>query len=165
MKKIVIGLIAINILNIDVQAQEYKYQPQMSSGLNSNTTSSLTSNINQSVPEFLSPEQAFLFSAKVIKKDLIEIKWGTEEGYHLYHDSLKFQIVSDKVSIGQYTIPAGKVTYLPALGKKVEEHTGVFKITMPIKGNGQFILKAFAQGCADKGLCYPPFVREIKLKN
>lgn len=127
-------------------------------------------NINQSSfsskqPEFLSEEQAFLFSARIIKKNVIEVKWGADEGYHLYHDKFSFEIDNPNIKLKPYTIPVGKKTYIAVLGKTIEEHTGVFTMSLNIEGSGTFTLKAHGQGCADKGLCYPPFVREVKLKN
>lgn len=123
------------------------------------------SSFNSKQPEFLSEEQAFLFSARIIKKNVIEVKWGADEGYHLYHDKFSFEINNPNIKLKPYIIPPGKQTYIAVLGKTIEEHTGVFTMYLNIEGSGAFTLKAHGQGCADKGLCYPPFIREIPLKN
>lgn len=133
--------------------------------LNSDLNNKNQSSFNSKQPEFLSEEQAFLFSARMVKKNVIEVKWGADEGYHLYHDKFSFEIDNPNIKLKPYIIPAGKKTYIAILGKTIEEHTGVFTMYLNIEGNGVFTLKAHGQGCADKGLCYPPFVRQVKLKN
>lgn len=120
---------------------------------------------NETNNNILPEEKAFIFQAQMIKPDLMEVQWGADEGYHLYHDKFKFEIVSKDVKLGTYKIPPGKKIYIPILNETLEEHTGVFKIDIPVQGHGNFTLKAYGQGCAGNTVCYPPFVREVKLKN
>ena len=125
--------------------------------------SGLTSNLSDQA-QLKSADDAFLFQARIIKPNLIEVTWGADEGYHLYHDKFSFQTNNPAIRLGSYTLPAGKKTYLPGLEQTVEEHTGIFQIFIPFTGQGNFTLEAHAQGCADVGVCYPPFVREKNLK-
>lgn len=114
--------------------------------------------------EFLSQEKAFLYQARMVSPNLIEVTLGADEGYHLYHESIRFEIKESNVKLGDYSIPSGVTKYIPVLGKEMEEHSGIFTFQIPVSGKGDFTLLGFGQGCAAKGLCYPPFIREMKLK-
>lgn len=132
----------------------------------SNTENKFSSMTNiQKEPEFLSEEQAFLFSPMVDKENKqVKITFGADEGYHLYHDSLKFEIKSNNIKAGSFVIPSGEKKFIKVLGKEVEEHSGIYSFNIPLQGSGDFKLIISAQGCAAAGLCYPPFQREFNLK-
>jgi thiol:disulfide interchange protein DsbD len=54
-------------------------------------------------------------------------------------------------------MPAGKRKFDENLQKEVETHRDLLRITVPVQQAGQqFRLAVDYQGCADKGLCYPP---------
>lgn len=114
-------------------------------------------------PEFLTEEQAFLFTP-LVENNQLKITFGADEGYHLYHDSLKFEIVSKTVKVGNFVIPHGERKFIKVLGKEVEEHSGIYSFNIPLEGQGDFKLIISAQGCAAAGLCYPPFQRQFDLK-
>ena len=111
--------------------------------------------------EFLPPEQAFKLSAKQIAKNKIEITYKIADGYYLYRE--RFAFSAEKTKLGEPQIPKGKVKFDPNFEKEVEIYRQEVRIIIPVVSNEGFSLKAISQGCADKGLCYPPMETLVKL--
>ena len=111
--------------------------------------------------EFLPPEQAFKLSAKQIANNKIEITYKIADGYYLYRE--RFAFSAEKAKIGEPQIPKGKVKFDPNFEKEVEIYRQEVRIIIPVVANEEFSLKAISQGCADKGLCYPPMETFVKL--
>lgn len=113
-------------------------------------------------PEFLEPEQAFQMTAKAVDAHTVEVRFQTAEGYYLYRD--KFKLSADNGAVlgeAQYPTPERKLD--PQFGE-----TNVYRqeLVLPVKvasSNGAFTLSVKTQGCADAGLCYPPFTRTASL--
>lgn len=122
----------------------------------------LTSNI-ATAQEFLSPEQAFQFFARMENPTTIEVRWAIEEGYSLYKNSLDFSTDSKNVKLGKPVIPKGVVRHDKSQDKMSEQFNGQLVIKIPVTGTGKFTLTAKGQGCADAGLCYMPFERTEQL--
>ncbi|MEW6997907.1 protein-disulfide reductase DsbD [Colwelliaceae bacterium BS250] len=110
--------------------------------------------------EFLPVEQAFQFDFNQ-QDNQLEIYFAISDGYYLYKDKFKF-----KATAAEFTPPS-----LP-LGKDHEdEYFGIqqvyykqVKFTVPltsVNANGELTLTF--QGCAEKGLCYPPTKHLIPL--
>ncbi len=121
--------------------------------------------LSQAVEEgdLLAPEQAFVLTAKAIDAKTIELRYQIAKGYYLYHDKFKFQVDPTTVGLGAAKIPAGKVKQDEFFGK-VETHRGQLIIKLPIaRASAEMTLKAVSQGCADIGVCYPPYTHTIKL--
>lgn len=115
-------------------------------------------------PELLEPEQAFRFSARMVAPDRAEVQYQIADGYYLYHHKFKFS--SPDAKLGNPVIPPGKVKQDEFFGQ-VETHRGSLTISLPVTlpaGASQFTLKASSQGCADRGVCYPPTDNQIVLK-
>ncbi len=105
--------------------------------------------------EFLDPELAFRFSARPLDERAIEVRFDVAPGYYLYREQFKFE--ATPASLGQPVIPSGKVKYDQTFRKDVETHRGTLLIRLPVEeATGPFRLTVTSQGCADKGLCYPP---------
>ncbi len=104
--------------------------------------------------EFLAPEQAFKFSANLIAPDKIEVHYKIADGYYLYRE--RFAFSAEKTKLGDPNIPKGKIKFDPNFEKEVEIYRNNISIIIPVEAKTAFTLKAISQGCADKGLCYPP---------
>jgi thiol:disulfide interchange protein DsbD len=104
--------------------------------------------------EFLAPEQAFKFSANLIAPDKIEVHYKIADGYYLYRERFAFN--AEKAKLGDPNIPKGKIKFDPNFEKEVEIYRNNISIIIPVEAKTAFTLKAISQGCADKGLCYPP---------
>jgi thiol:disulfide interchange protein DsbD len=107
--------------------------------------------------EFLPPEEAFRFGARMVDGKTIEAKWSIANAYYMYHERYAFKVTQGEATLGAPDIPAGKIKFDPTLNKNVETHRGEVLIRIPVSGaTGNFSLTATGQGCADQGLCYPP---------
>lgn len=119
--------------------------------------------VAQAAVDFLPPEQAFAFSARMADASTIEVRYQVADGYYLYRD--KFAFAADGASLGTADLPRGKVKFDPNFEKDVETMRGDVLIRIPVQAGAAFTLKATSQGCSDKGLCYPPMVSEARLAN
>lgn len=115
---------------------------------------------------FLSPDQAFRFSATLASPNHLQLRWDVAPGYHLYRDRIKIVLLPDNILPGKYTLPPGVMLNDPAFGKmRVLE--GENTVTMPfsVKGTAPNTLevKATYQGCANAGVCYPEQSKTVRV--
>jgi len=110
--------------------------------------------------DFLDPERAFVLSVRVLDAKRLELSYKAAPGYYLYRERFKF--ASPDAKLGEPQIPPGKKHYDTALEQNVETyHDGVVVVLPVVSAGKSFTLNATHQGCADKGLCYPPQPRTI----
>ena len=105
--------------------------------------------------DFLDPEVAFKGSVRTLDDKTVEVSFEVAPGYYLYREQFKF--AANGATLGAPAIPAGKVKFDETFQKNVETHRDTVRIPVPVQqANGPFRLAVNYQGCADKGLCYPP---------
>jgi thiol:disulfide interchange protein DsbD len=104
--------------------------------------------------DFLDPKVAFKFSAHMDGPSTAVVTYEIAEGYYMYRERFAFKASGAKLGAPQ--IPPGKVHFDENFGKDVETYHNGVTIRIPVDGNGPFTLVVTGQGCADKGLCYPP---------
>ena len=104
--------------------------------------------------DFLPPEQAFKFSAHMADAHTIVVNYAIADGYYMYRERFRFSASGAK--LGEPVIPPGKIKYDDTFQKNVETYHRGVEIRIPVDAKGPFTLNATGQGCADKGLCYPP---------
>src|SRR5471030_2991133 len=104
--------------------------------------------------EFIDPELAFKFSARMQDPSTVAVTYQIADGYYMYREHFKFQAVGGKLGAPVY--PAGKVKFDETFQKTVETYRHSVTITIPVEAAGAFALKVTGQGCSDKGLCYAP---------
>lgn len=114
--------------------------------------------------DLLDPEVAFRASARLVKPDLIEVRYRTAPGYYLYRDRLAFALEPAAAVLGKPGLPAGKTKHDAFFGRQVI-YRNVTLVTLPVSGAGgaALTLTADLQGCADLGVCYPPVRRKFVL--
>jgi len=114
--------------------------------------------------DLLDPEIAFRASARLIKPNLIEVRYQTAPGYYLYRDRLTYTLVPAEAVLGKPRLPAGKTKHDAFFGNQVI-YRNLTVVTLPVTGAGDLplTLTADLQGCADIGVCYPPVRREFAL--
>ena len=114
--------------------------------------------------DFLDPEEAFRFSATVAEDGrTVAARFSIADGYYLYHERFAF-IASDGVQLGTPQYPPGKVKFDETFNKEVLTYRGDVVVKLPVEsGSGAFTLTTRLQGCADRGLCYPPEQRTVQL--
>ncbi|MGK5025025.1 protein-disulfide reductase DsbD [Janthinobacterium sp. RB2R34] len=111
--------------------------------------------------EFLDPELAFKFSARMQDPSTIAVTYVIADGYYMYHERFKFEATG--ATLGEPVFPKGKVKFDETFQKNVETFRHTLTITIPVQANGAFTLKSTGQGCSDKGLCYAPQDATAKL--
>ena len=114
--------------------------------------------------DFLDPEDAFRFSVTVAEDGrTVAARFSIADGYYLYHERFAF-VASDGVRLGTPQYPPGKVKFDETFNKEVLTYRGDVVVRLPVEsGSGAFTLTASLQGCADRGLCYPPEQRTAQL--
>ena len=107
--------------------------------------------------DYLDPAQAFRGQARVVDGHLIELRIDVAPDYHLYRERMSVELDGTGAQVGPVAIPSGKVQYDETFQKNVEVLRGVVAMRVPVeKANADFRVRVNYQGCADKGLCYPP---------
>jgi thioredoxin:protein disulfide reductase len=119
--------------------------------------------------DFLDPEEAFKFSARVVDAQTIEASWKIADGYYLYKDKFKFSLVNAKngIQLGNPKYPSGKIKDDPTFGSvEIYQKWAIIKLPVTRKPGGALPaeLKATFQGCAVGGVCYMPTTATAKLK-
>jgi len=112
--------------------------------------------------DFLEPEAAFRFSARMADGGTAEVSFDIADGYYMYRDRFKFS--ADGATLGAPELPQGKVKFDQTFGKEVETYRHRVTVRVPIQGEGPFVLRVTSQGCADAGLCYSPMDSGITLQ-
>jgi thiol:disulfide interchange protein DsbD len=108
----------------------------------------------QAADDYLPPDQAFKFSARMQDGSHVAVTYEIAEGYYMYRERFKFG--ADGATVGQPVFPAGKVKFDDTFQKNVETYRSSVTIIVPVNAPGLFTFTAQSQGCADAGLCYAP---------
>jgi thiol:disulfide interchange protein DsbD len=111
--------------------------------------------------DFLDPAEAFKFSAQMQDAKTIAVTYEIADGYYMYRE--RFRFAAEGAKLGEPRIPPGKVKFDDTFQKNVETYHHGVTILIPVEGHGMFTLTATGQGCADKGLCYPPQDATVRL--
>ena len=117
--------------------------------------------------ELLQPDQAFKFFASVKDERTLHVNWEIAEGYYLYREKVQLELVNaEGVTLGAYDIPRGAPKQDEAFGQ-VETFHDELAFDLPLMRSNQLAqtvsLQAKYQGCADRGVCYPPMSKNIDL--
>ena len=113
---------------------------------------------------YLKPEQAFEYTTERVD-DRIVVAWNIAPGYYLYRDRLQFRSLSERLSFDEPIWPAGELHEDEFFGEQLI-YRGKVIITLPITSRGDRVdrsttetaipIEIKAQGCSDRGLCFPP---------
>lgn len=113
--------------------------------------------------EFLDPDVAFNLSARTLDERTVELIFTIAPGYYLYREQFKF--AASGATLGTPVLPAGKSKFDETFRKTVETYRDVLRISVPVSQAANRIqLLVTNQGCADKGLCYPPQERGVEVQ-
>jgi thioredoxin:protein disulfide reductase len=113
--------------------------------------------------DFLDPEVAFKLSARAADERSVEVLLTIAPGYYLYREQFKFE--ARGATLGEPVVPAGHTKFDETFQKNVETYRDSVRIRVPVQqAAGAFQLLVTNQGCADKGLCYPPQQRGIEAR-
>ncbi|MDZ3993932.1 protein-disulfide reductase DsbD [Pseudomonas sp. Teo4] len=114
--------------------------------------------------DFLPVHEAFKLSLIQGDAQTIKLRFIATDGYYLYRHRFQFRSEPADVALGTPQIPKGEPKHDEFFGD-VEVYHGVLDIEIPRSASDQraFTLLVSYQGCADKGLCYPPETERLSI--
>ena len=137
--------------------------PAMAAGLLDNRPSSTLGAINNS-NDFLPVRDAFRLNLIDTTPETIKLRFVPTEGYYLYRHKFAFKTEPADIALGTPQLPPGEQKHDEYFGD-VEVYHGILDVDIPRPANDQrpFTLVVTYQGCADKGLCYPPETERLNI--
>ncbi|MEK7666605.1 MAG: protein-disulfide reductase DsbD [Pseudomonadota bacterium] len=118
--------------------------------------------------EFLPPDQAFRLVADVTDANTVTARVRIASGYYLYRDKSSAKLVrGDGLKLGKLDITRGQVKDDPYLGKTEVIHDELsIRISLERRNTSatDVELEIGYQGCAEKGICYPPATKKVSLR-
>ncbi len=117
-------------------------------------------------------EEAYQFSASVESPSLLRLYWKIADNTFLYQQELKLSIEgAEGVTVGSYQLPEPEIkadTIRPdgTVGDMAIYHDDIELMVELVRTNTaatDITLVARYQGCADRGICYPPVTQRIPL--
>lgn len=122
---------------------------------------------SNSINDLLPAEQAFQFFATVKDANTLHVNWRIAEGYYLYREKIQLYLRDvQAVKLGHFDIPHGKPRHDEAFGD-VEIFYQDLAFDIPLLRESPAAqtlnLQAGFQGCAERGVCYPPMLQTIPL--
>jgi len=121
----------------------------------------------QEEPEFLSPEEAFKASVKLLEDRRVQIEFIIAPGHYLYRDKIRLVAKSPAgVTVEALPLPEAEIKDDPNFGKTAIYHQ-TLNLSTPLAGlpaaGGPVELVLGYQGCSEQGICYPPTEKPIQL--
>ena len=123
--------------------------------------------------DILPAEEAFLFGAEVAAPDALALTWQIAPATYLYQEKIELALEdADGVRLGSYELPPAEVkadTVRPdgTFGDVAIYH-GEIGFTLPLlRADAEptaVTLIAKFQGCAERGICYPPVTERVTLE-
>ncbi|AUG38936.1 protein-disulfide reductase DsbD [Pseudomonas chlororaphis] len=137
--------------------------PATAAGLLDSRPSSTLGSINNSA-DFLPVREAFQLSLLQSTPQSIKLRFVATEGYYLYRHRFQFRAEPADIALGAAQLPKGEQKHDEFFGD-VEVYHGIVDVELPRTGTDQraFTLAVTYQGCADKGLCYPPETERLQI--
>ena len=115
-------------------------------------------------PDFLPVSEAFRVSLAGESPQALTLRFTAAPGYYLYRHAFRFSIEPSALAAGEARIPDGLAKQDEYFGA-VEVYYGITEVQLPVANpQGQpLTVEVRYQGCADKGLCYPPETLRLNL--
>ncbi|MGB9429658.1 MAG: protein-disulfide reductase DsbD [Gammaproteobacteria bacterium] len=112
---------------------------------------------------FPPPDQVFHFTAYAKDASTMAVSWQIADGYYLYRQKFHFASNDPNLALGAPDFPQGQIESDQYFGTS-EIYRHQVDAVIPVTGNTRnFMLTATYQGCADKGLCYPPITKTVNI--
>ena len=112
--------------------------------------------------DFLPVHEAFKLDLISADAQSIKLRFVATEGYYLYRHRFQFRSEPADIALGNARIPQGEAKHDEFFGD-VEVYHGIVDIEVPRTDSRAFTLLVGYQGCADKGLCYPPETARLSI--
>lgn len=134
--------------------------------LNSSTGPAKTLGLQLFQHELLPADEAFRFQALVEDPHSLRLNWQIADGYYLYRNQFKVDKLAGEVQLDPLQLPPGERKEDPEFGTTEVYHRSLVA-TLPLKRTTteavQLELKVRYQGCAERGVCYPPQSKTVTL--
>lgn len=135
--------------------------PVFATGLLDNRPSATLGAASNSA-DFLPVHEAFKLSLVQADAQTVKLRFVATDGYYLYRHRFQFRTEPADIRLGAPNIPKGEAKHDEFFGD-VEVYHGVLDIKLPRNDPRPFTLLVGYQGCADKGLCYPPETARLSI--
>ena len=118
--------------------------------------------------KLLHADEAYKISGDSLTPDLIQITWDVADKYYLYKDKIKFKTDTPGVQLGEPIFPKGKFKHDEFFGE-MEIYRGQVNVSVPLTFDPgvtppkNINIQAKSQGCADRGVCYPPHKQKLTI--
>ena len=117
-------------------------------------------------PAFLKVDEAFVLDATLAEDGSLLASWTIADGYYLYRHQFGFDTRPDStIALSEFEIGPGKVKVDEYFGE-VEVYYHDARVRVPLRSTANsaepFEVGVSYQGCADRGLCYPPETKWIR---
>ncbi len=117
--------------------------------------------------EFLRPEEAFKVQGKLTEQGL-QVTFAVVPGYYIYQESLQVQAQVDNtlLTLNPESLPSAHEKYDENFQKIVRTYTDTITLSFSLSRLPKQIplnLEVQVQGCAEKGICYPPMTRYLQI--
>ena len=139
-------------------------QPLASTTVNSVTDLRQLLGAATNEPEFLNVDEAFHLDIKANGPQTLSARFTIAPGYYLYQDKLSFLSVGNP-ALADYNLPGGKTKNDPYFGD-VSIYSADFAVDLALArgaGSQEIRVDASYQGCAEKGICYPPVSKSFTI--
>ncbi len=117
--------------------------------------------------ELLPADRAFQLQYQVAGPDRLKLQWQIAEGYYLYRRQFQLRSLTPGVEPGPLQLPPGKPKKDPEFGT-TEVYYHQVEARVPLRKRPPqatpLTLEVRYQGCAERGVCYPPIVKTIQLR-
>jgi thiol:disulfide interchange protein DsbD len=132
--------------------------------LDSRPNATLGGNTFDNSKDFLPVREAFQLNLIDTSPESIKLRFVANEGYYLYRHRFQFRTEPADIGLGAAQLPDGEKKHDEYFGD-VEVYHGILDINLPRKPGDDrpFTLIVTYQGCADKGLCYPPETERLSI--
>ncbi len=123
--------------------------------------------------DVLQPEEAFQLTAEVAAPDRLQLTWNIADGTYLYQEKIAVSLEdAENVALGAFQLPEAEIkqdTVRPdgTIGDIAVYHNRI-DLPLPLLRASteptSVTLVAKYQGCAERGICYPPQTQRMKLE-
>ncbi|HRZ08059.1 MAG TPA: protein-disulfide reductase DsbD [Candidatus Competibacteraceae bacterium] len=113
----------------------------------------------------LEADQAFRLTISALDPLTLQARWVIEPGYYLYRDKFRLELLDAQgIAITSLEIPVGEPKDDPYFGPQQVFHgeaTIIARLQRSADSPGAVEVKAYYQGCAEVGVCYPPLSQTV----
>ena len=160
------GLLVAGASAVAVRAEQASSPAAPGAAGPSKGLSSVLGSIKTTGDDFLPADEAFRFDALAGGSDQVVLNWEIAEGYYLYRARIKVATDSAAAQLGAPQFPPGQFKTDEYFGRQEIYHHEL-RVAVPVAraAGGAFALplQVTYQGCADKGLCYPPITKSVSV--